>query len=497
MDQTAGRAPVQPVQCACSVLRMERSHGRAGAPAACGDRLTGLLYCTAIAENRSMSTDPRETLASAPMSALQILAVAVTVGLTALDGFDVLSISFASPGIAAEWGIDRAALGVVLSMELFGMALGALVLGSLADRIGRRPTMLACLVLMAVGMFMVTGVKQIAGLEAWRFTTGLGIGGLLATANAMAAEFSNLRRRNLCVALMAVGYPIGAVVGGSVVKILLQSHDWRAVFYLGGTMTVLFIPLVLFVVPESIHWLTQKQPANALLRINASLARMKHGPIETLPPVATQVNRRAFADLFSASLRLTTLLCALACFFHMMTFYFILKWIPKIVADMHFPAASAAGVLVWANVGGATGGAVLGLLSQRMGLKPLTVGVMLLSTVMVILFGHANANLNELSVLCAVAGFFTNAGIVGLYAIYAQAFPTHVRATGTGVSIGLGRGGAALGPITAGYLFSWGYALPSVATCIALGSLLAAAVVFLLPREAQSRSITLLRSANS
>ena len=73
-----------------------------------------------------MSTDPRETLASAPMSALQILAVAVTIGLTALDGFDVLSISFASPGIAAEWGIDRAALGVVLSMELFGMAVGAL-----------------------------------------------------------------------------------------------------------------------------------------------------------------------------------------------------------------------------------------------------------------------------------------------------------------------------------------------------------------------------------
>jgi len=164
-----------------------------------------------------MSTDPRETLANAPMSALQILAVAVTVGLTALDGFDVLSISFASPGIAAEWGIDRAARGVVRSMELFGMAVGAFVLGGLADRIGRRPTMLSCLVLMTGGMLMVTGVQHIAGLEVWRFTTGLGIGGLLATTNAVAAEFSNLRRRNLSVALMAVGYPLGAVAGGSVV----------------------------------------------------------------------------------------------------------------------------------------------------------------------------------------------------------------------------------------------------------------------------------------
>src|SRR3569833_2163133 len=97
-----------------------------------------------------MSIDPRETLASAPMSALQILAIAVTVGLTARDGFDVLSISFASPGIAAEWGIDRAALGVVLSMELFGMAVGADVLGGLADRLGRRPKMLVCLVFLFV-----------------------------------------------------------------------------------------------------------------------------------------------------------------------------------------------------------------------------------------------------------------------------------------------------------------------------------------------------------
>jgi benzoate transport len=444
-----------------------------------------------------MSTDPRETLASAPMSALQVVAIAVTIGLTALDGFDVLSISFASPGIAAEWGIDRAALSVVLSMELFGMAVGALALGNLADRLGRRPTMLLCLVLMTVGMFMVTGVRQITGLEVWRFTTGLGIGGLLATANAVAAEFSNLRRRNLSVALMAVGYPIGAVVGGSIVKVLLHDHDWRAVFYLGGSITAVFIPVLLLVVPESVHWLARKQPPQALQRINKVLARMGHAAIDSLPPVTAQVRDRAVADIFSPALRLTTVLCASACFFHMMTFYFLLKWIPKIVADMHFPAAAAAGVLVWANVGGATGGALLGVLSQKIGLKPLTIAVMLLSTVLVILFGHAGANLNELSLLCALAGFFTNAGIVGLYAIYAQAFPTHVRATGTGVAIGLGRGGAALGPIAAGYLFNWGYALPSVATYIALGSLLAAAVVALLPLNNQSQAITLLRSANS
>jgi len=477
-------------------------------PAACmfGDRLVALSYCRAIAEDSALlrrgatavNTDPRDTLSSAPMSALQILAVAITVGLTALDGFDVLSIAFAAPGIAAEWGIDRAALGVVLSMELIGMALGAIVLGGVADRIGRRPSMLACLVLMAIGMFMVTTVKQIPELEVWRFVTGLGIGGLLAASNAVAAEFSNPRRRNLCVALMAVGYPIGAVIGGSIVKILLRDHDWRAVFYLGGSITALFIPLVLLIVPESVHWLAHKQPSNALQRINKALVRMGHAAIEALPAIAPQVGKRSVSDIFAPALLAITILSTLTYFFHIMTFYFLLKWIPKIVVDMHFPATAGANVLVWANVGGATGGALLGLLSQRVGLKPLTIGVMLLSTVMVVLFGRSSPDLTELSWLCAGAGFFTNAAIVGLYAIYAQAFPTHVRATGTGFAIGLGRGGSVLGPISAGYLFKWGYTLPTVATYMALGSLLAAGILALLPlKPAQPASITLLSKANS
>jgi benzoate transport len=445
-----------------------------------------------------VNTDPRETLSSAPMSALQILAVAITFGLTALDGFDVLSIAFAAPGIAIEWGIDRAALSVVLSMELVGMALGAIVLGGVADRVGRRPSMLVCLVLMALGMFMVTTVKQIPQLEIWRFVTGLGIGGLLAAGNAVAAEFSNLQRRSLCVSLMAVGYPIGAVVGGSIVKVLLRDHDWRAVFYLGGSITALFIPLVLLIVPESVHWLAYKQPSKALVRINKALARMGHAAIAALPAIETQARKRSVGDLFTPALLVLTILLALTCFFHYMTFYFLLKWIPKIVFDMHFPASAGAGVLVWANVGGATGGALLGLLSQRVGLKPLTIGVMLLSTVMVVLFGRSSPDLNELSLLCAGAGFFTNAAIVGLYAIYAQAFPTHVRATGTGFAIGLGRGGSVLGPIAAGYLFTWGYTLPAVATCMALGSLVAAGILALLPLQpAQPQSITLLSNANS
>lgn len=427
-----------------------------------------------------MNADPREIIDRSAMSWLQVVAVIITIGLNALDGFDVLSISFASPGIAKEWGIDRAALGIVLSMELIGMAIGSVTVGGLADRIGRRPTMLGCLVVMSIGMYLASFATSVADLMLWRLLTGLGIGGMLATINAVAAEYASLKRRNLCVSLMAIGYPIGAVLGGMIVAHLLKGSDWRAVFHFGAFVTVLFIPLVLFWVPESVAWLCQRPSAGALHRVNRVLARMGHSAVTALPAPAGPAASRSISDVLKPGLVGTTILITLVYFLHIMTFYFILKWVPKIVVDMGFAPASAAGVLVWANVGGATGGAIFGLLTRCIGLKTLTIGALVFSTVMVNVFGRGQADLQQLALICAVTGFFTNAGVVGLYALFAQVFPTHVRATGTGFAIGFGRGGAALAPIIAGFLFKAGQSLQVVSLLFGIGSLVAAGALMML-----------------
>jgi MFS family permease len=279
---------------------------------------------------------------------------------------------------------------------------------------------------------------------------------------------------------MAIGYPIGAVIGGLIVVQLLKAHDWRSVFYFGAAITACFIPLVYFLVPESVYWLTQKQPAGALEKISRTLQRLGHPALSALPELSHEARRRSIGDIFAPGLVATTVLVTLAYFFHILTFYFILKWVPKIVVDMGFAPSSAGSVLVWANVGGATGGAVLGFITQRFSVKFMTIGVLVISTVMVTLFGRSPPDLMQLSILCAVAGFFTNAGVVGIYAILAHAFPTHVRAFGTGFAIGVGRGGSALAPIVAGFLFKAGYGLPNVAMWMACGSLLAAGALLML-----------------
>lgn len=427
-----------------------------------------------------MNNDPRAMLDQSPMSPLQIAAVAVTVGLNALDGFDVLSISFASPGIAKEWGIAKDALGVVLSMELIGMAIGSVVLGNLADRIGRRTTILGCLLAMTCGMFMASHAQSVMSLSIWRVTTGLGIGGMLAATNAVAAEMSNARRRNLSLAIMVIGYPIGAVIGGMVVAPWLKVGDWRAVFEFGALMSALFIPLVWFLVPETIPYLVSKRPANALERINTTLRRFGREQLTSLSGSLQTNSRTAISELFKPGLMANTLVITIAYFAQITTFYYILKWAPKIVTEMGFDPGSAAGVVVWANVGGAIGGAVFGLLAQRIGLKPLMIGAALLSVILVSAFGRSDANLQHLAWAAGIAGFFTNAGMAGLYSIAARAFPTRTRATGTGFVVGVGRGGSVISPILAGFLFNAGYSVPLVSMVMAGGSLLAALVLLAL-----------------
>lgn len=425
-------------------------------------------------------SNPTQIINESAMTRMQVVVVIIAIGLNALDGFDILSISFAAPGIAAEWDITRAALGIVLSMELIGMCVGSVTLGGLADTLGRRKTILGCLCLMTLGMFMVTTTNSLTTLSIWRVVTGLGIGGMLAATNPMAAEFSNRKHRHLCLSLVVIGYPIGGVLGGTVVVPLLQQHDWRSVFYFGAFATALFIPLVYFLVPESVQWLAQKQPANALARANHALQKLGYPPATHIAAEGAVSHKSSVLDIFTPKLFATTLLVTLAYFFHITTFYFILKWSPKIVVDMGFAPSSAATVLTWASVGGALGGALFGFLASRVGLKRITVITLLISVFAVALFGQSPPELNTLVMLATFGGFLTNAGIVGLYSLFAHVFPTQVRGFGTGFAIGAGRGGAVISPMVAGFLFDAGTSLHTVAIVMAMGSLLAAFAVMLL-----------------
>ncbi len=275
--------------------------------------------------------------------------------------------------------------------------------------------------------------------------TGLGIGGMLSCTNAVVAEFSNNKWRSLCISIMVIGYPLGGGFGGLYASSLIARYDWRAVFYLGATATAILLPISFFLVPESVHWLTRKQPANVLERINRSLSKaLGHAAITAMPEINMEERKKTLGDIFSPALIGVTLIVTSSYFLHIVSFYFLLKWAPKIITDMGFAASQGGKMLTFGNFGGAAGGAVFGLLTARFGLKPLTIVILVLNSHLDRYSAARPIDLQILMTIGFVVGFFGNAAVSGLYSIVAYAFPTHVRATGTGFVIGIGRGGAVI-----------------------------------------------------
>jgi MFS family permease len=451
--------------------------------------------------SHALNIDPREILNNAPMGWLQILIIALTLGLNAMDGIDVLSIGLAAKPISDQWKLSEFLLGVTMIMELIGMGIGSLLLGWVADNIGRRKTMFWCMAMMAVGMFMATtaapsfwvwfwrlltgflGIDltvtfaNLLWLWFWRILTGLGIGGLLSAITALTAEFSNLKNRALCIFIMGIGYPIGGIFGSMYAGYLLETYgNWHLIFYFGAALTVFFIPLFYFIVPESVHWLVRKQPDGALDKVNRIMKRLGHTSVAALPEVKAEAgNKSSIGDLFTSSIRWITII--IAYFLQIFTYYFILKWVPKVVVNMEFSQAQGNEMLMYANIGGVTGGIILGLLTLRFSVKKLTISVLALSGVCFIILGHTPVDLTHIAFRVAFCGVFGNAGIIGLYALFPAAFPTRIRASGTGFVLSVGRLGAGLSPPFVGFLFDHGIGLSSVLLIISIGTFLGAGVL--------------------
>lgn len=421
-------------------------------------------------------------LADGPMSTLQILAIALAMLLNAVDGFDFLAMTFAAPGIAREWDIHTTQLGIALAAGPVGMTIGSLVLAPLGDRFGRRPLVLTCLVLMTAGMFLTATAVGLATLCTWRIVTGLGIGGMLAAINAVAAEFSNERRRDLSVSIMAIGYPLGGLIGGFAVADLVMVQGWRSAFVIGGGVTAACLLLTLAWMPESLDYLARRGTPQARRRIDTLLARMGRPPLAgDAGPAIAPMPGGGMRDVLGPRFRRRTIFLVAATFLHFMTFYFFSGWLPKLVSDLGYSTADAIRTSSMLSLGGMAGGLALGVAAHRLGLVRLLVLAMIGTAAAMALFGTVSG-LRAMQAMAFLAGICVNGGIIGLYALLARAYPAEVRVTGTGLAIGVARGGAVIGPLIGGVLIAGGVAIPTVIAIVGSAALGAGLIVFVLSR---------------
>jgi len=426
-----------------------------------------------------------ERLKSDPMSFGQWVIVSICIGTLALDGYDVLSIAFAAPGITQEWGLSKAVLGIVLSIELAGMAGGAIFLGSVADSHGRRFTMLSGITVVTLGMFVAGLAPNIYVMGAARLVTGIGIGGVMATAAVTCSDFCNDKNRVMSVSLVAGGFPFGIYIGATFLAPLLKQYDWRITFYLGTFFSFLFIPLVYFYVPETISFLNRKRPAGALEQIQKTMRRLGHTPPDALPSVAEkEAEVVGMKSLFSPSLRYITLLLCFAYFANVMTYYYFVKWLPTAVTDLGYTVSQAAEVLGVASLGGILGSIGISLCARFIPIRSLMLTSLMLTAVGVALFPHFTDNMLNMKLMGFFAGTFVMAAISGFFGLFASSFPSSVLGSGSGMVLGVGRGGAVIGPMIPGFLFAAGLAFENVAIIMASGSFLAGVAVIFLHKKA-------------
>ncbi len=431
----------------------------------------------------TINVNALERLKTDPMNIGQWIIVAICIGTLGLDGYDVLSIAFAAPGITGEWGLSKSILGIVLSIELAGMAAGSILFGSLADSHGRRLTMLVGLTTITLGMFIAGLAPNIYVLGAARLFTGLGVGCILATATATCSDFCNDKNRVLTVTLMAGGFPLGIYLGAAFLAPLLKQYDWRITFYLGAFFSLLFIPLVYFYVPETISFLSRKRPAGALEKIQKTMRRLGHTPPEALPSMAEQKTEAVgIKSLFSPNLRYITLLLVFAYFTNVMTYYYFVKWLPTVVTDIGYSASQATEVLGVISLGGVLGAIGIGLGVRFFSIRSMMLTSLILSASGVALFPHFTESLASMKLLGFFAGMFILAAISGFFGLFSSSFPSSVLGSGAGLVLGIGRGGAVLGPMVPGFLFAVGLAFENIAIIMASGSFLSAIAVILLYR---------------
>jgi benzoate transport len=397
--------------------------------------------------------DIRRLVGTGAMSAHQIIAITVCMGLNMLDGFDILVMSFAAPGASAEWKLSGSQLGVLFSAALVGIACGSLFLAPRADRFGRRAIIMLSVLIVSIGMLSSAFVGSYQVLAVLRAVTGLGIGGILASATVLVAEYASDRWRSTASFLYTTGYSLGGTLGGAIAAILIRNFGWRTAFEFGAAASFLMLPISYFGLPESVDFLITKQPANALHKLNRLLGKMRHPHLSALPQRdLSQAGTSATLRLLAPSLRRSTLFVWAAFFFLMGAYYFVFNWTPKLLTASGLSVEQGINSGVLLSLGGIGGTVLFAFVNRLVDVRSVTLFCLLASAVLMAVFALSLAHLPVALLVGIGLGGMSTTAMAGLYAITPTLYAADLRTAGMGWGLGVGRIGAILAPLATGVL---------------------------------------------
>jgi AAHS family 4-hydroxybenzoate transporter-like MFS transporter len=394
-----------------------------------------------------------EILDGRDVGTFQKRVVALCAAIAFVDGIEGQLAGYIAPALRQDLGLTPSQLGFFLASGPLGLLFGGLLIAPLADRLGRRPILIACVTLFGICSLLTAMSNSLFTLDVFRFLTGLGVGGALANSISLTAEYSPAHRRSFMVAIMLLGFITGSIAVGLISAQVVPILGWRSVLVIGGALSLMLVPFLYFTLPESIRFLAVREGSHD------DVARL----IRRLDPtLAIDRNTRLVMDehrepsvsvlaLFREGRARTTVLLWTIYFMSLLTLYLMSSWVTTHVHSLGAAVAVAILIGTLFQVGGVFG-TVFGWMVDRLGAGVTIFSAYATGAVAIACIGFAGSNLVALAMAVFAAGFGIIGGQSATNALAAISYPTQIRSTGVGWATGIGRIGSIIGPSLAGVL---------------------------------------------
>lgn len=389
-----------------------------------------------------------------------------------LDGYDLAVVGAALPSIMKDMGVNAAKAGFMASSALFGMMFGAIFLGTLADKIGRKLMISICIFLFSIFTAAAGLTHDPITFSITRFIAGLGIGGVLPVVAAQMAEFAPVKIRARLVTLVFAGYSVGGVLVALTGKQLIESYGWPSVFF-AAILPIMLIPFIWKTMPESMPFLIKKKRDEELRKVVKRLAPSY--PLQAheqfMVPAEDKAHDAPVRHLFHGGRGFSTVMIWTAFFFGLFMVYALSSWLTKLMAMAGYSLGSALNFVLVFNVGAMIGAVLGGWLGDKFNIKYVLVAFYAVGAISLTLMGYTKST-ELLFVMVFVVGASTLGTQLLAYAYAGEFYPIAIRSTGVGFASGVGRMGAILAPILIGGLVALKLPLEQNFMAIGLAGLL-------------------------
>ena len=423
-----------------------------------------------------------EIIDNSPFTPLHWRSFTLCMACLVMDGFDVQVLGYTAPSIVREWGVPAAALLWVFAAANFGVLLGALFISMLADRIGRRPVIVAAALFVGVMTILTGRVTSVPELLMMRFLTGIGLGTIVSNASSLVGEYGSKRMRATLIMYSGVGFTGGAAFGGFVATALIPLYGWQAVYYFGGAIPFVIGLIMIVALPESLQFmaLRRKNPAKLAHWLNQVDPSVRATANDEF--VVREENKAGvpISHLFREGRAAATIIFWVVNFMNLLNLYALASWLPTVMSNAGYSGRTALLVGTTNQVGGMLGTIGLAWLVARAGFVRIMSVTFVIAAISVALIGQPSLSLTLLYIIVFIAGWCVTGSQPGLNALSGAYYPTYIRSTGIGAGLGVGRIGAIVGPVIGGMFIAahWSTrdmfmaaAIPATISAIAMFSL--------------------------